>query len=233
MDESTSAMDVPLERRCLQRCIDRGISFISVGHRPTLLPLLTHLLVLDHGGRYVVRPVTADDGPLDTDGDGGPLPHDVPLGSPAGRVATRSRFSDGVAPSRLPTVPKGASLSPRPVKTAAASTDPLRQGLLSGDERWDVEAGAAVDESDTSGGRHDSGVGNGGGGSVDGEHALPTEEEEAAWAEEEWRREENPWDSAQLRYQQPDGSVALDWDVLKKLTHAFLRGRCTALAVQV
>ena len=61
MDEATSAMDVLLEASCMQRCIDRGIGIISVGHRPTLLPYHTHVLSLEGHGKYTLRlqPVAA------------------------------------------------------------------------------------------------------------------------------------------------------------------------------
>ena len=55
MDESTSAMDVPLEAMCLQRCIDRGIGILSVGHRPTLQAFHTHMLTLARAGKYTLQ----------------------------------------------------------------------------------------------------------------------------------------------------------------------------------
>ena len=51
MDESTSAMDVELEAHCMRLCVDQGITCVSVGHRPSLLPFHNHMLTLDgHGG---------------------------------------------------------------------------------------------------------------------------------------------------------------------------------------
>lgn len=37
MDESTSALDIPLETKCMTACKSLGISLISVAHRPSLL----------------------------------------------------------------------------------------------------------------------------------------------------------------------------------------------------
>ena len=53
-DESTSALDVPLESRCMQLCLDAGITCISVGHRPTLIPYHNRLLRLDGAGGYTI-----------------------------------------------------------------------------------------------------------------------------------------------------------------------------------
>lgn len=50
MDEATSAMDVPLEAHCMRRCIQLGISCISVGHRPTLRQFHHTILTLDGRG---------------------------------------------------------------------------------------------------------------------------------------------------------------------------------------
>ena len=47
MDESTSAMDVDLEARCLKSCRDRGITMISVAHRPTAIGWHVNQLHLD------------------------------------------------------------------------------------------------------------------------------------------------------------------------------------------
>ena len=70
MDEATSAMDVPLEASCMQRCIDRGIGIISVGHRPTLLPFHTHVLTMEGHGKYTLRPMPHQAGNNDSEQHG-------------------------------------------------------------------------------------------------------------------------------------------------------------------
>ena len=57
MDEATSALDEPLEAQCLRRCIHRGISYVSVGHRPSLLVFHSHLLTLGRGGKFTFEPL--------------------------------------------------------------------------------------------------------------------------------------------------------------------------------
>ena len=52
LDESTAAMDVALEARCMQLCTAKGITAISVGHRPTLIPFHARVLQLDGKGGY-------------------------------------------------------------------------------------------------------------------------------------------------------------------------------------
>lgn len=55
MDESTSALDVEMERLCMNMCSDRGTTCISVAHRPTVFPWHQRVLVLDgHGTHRVV-----------------------------------------------------------------------------------------------------------------------------------------------------------------------------------
>ena len=66
-DESTSALDVELEERCMQLCIDNGITCISVGHRPTLIPYHRHLLRLDGAGGFTLTDIQQA---LATGGDG-------------------------------------------------------------------------------------------------------------------------------------------------------------------
>ena len=58
-DESTSALDVVLEREVMQKCIDNNITCLSVGHRPTLLHFHNVVMELDGHGSYniKVRPV--------------------------------------------------------------------------------------------------------------------------------------------------------------------------------
>lgn len=57
MDESTSALDIGLESRCMNLCREKGISCISVGHRATLLPFHDILLELDGKGGHRVLEV--------------------------------------------------------------------------------------------------------------------------------------------------------------------------------
>ena len=47
MDESTSALDVNLEEKCMKLCMERGIGCISVGHRPTLQAYHKYILQLE------------------------------------------------------------------------------------------------------------------------------------------------------------------------------------------
>ena len=58
MDESTSALDVALEKKCMEMCAMHKITMISVGHRPTLIPFHSHLLELDGSGGCAISPVT-------------------------------------------------------------------------------------------------------------------------------------------------------------------------------
>ena len=55
MDESTSALDVELEDRCMHLCKDYGITVISVGHRPTLIKHHVNLLRLDGFGGCTIE----------------------------------------------------------------------------------------------------------------------------------------------------------------------------------
>lgn len=50
LDESTSAMDVALERHVMEVCRSRGITCVSVGHRPTLKAFHEVHLYLDGSG---------------------------------------------------------------------------------------------------------------------------------------------------------------------------------------
>jgi ABC-type uncharacterized transport system fused permease/ATPase subunit len=50
MDESTSALDVETERRCLQACVDRNITMISVAHRPSVVEFHKNIFMLDGRG---------------------------------------------------------------------------------------------------------------------------------------------------------------------------------------
>lgn len=57
MDESTSALDEPLEARCMYLCQQAGITTISVGHRPTLIKFHSRVLRLDGAGSFTLEPV--------------------------------------------------------------------------------------------------------------------------------------------------------------------------------
>ena len=52
MDESTSAMDVELEAHCMELAMSRGVTCVSVGHRPTLIRFHKYMLKLDGRGGY-------------------------------------------------------------------------------------------------------------------------------------------------------------------------------------
>ena len=54
LDESTSAMDVALEAHCMTLCATKGITCVSVGHRPTLKQFHEVCLTLDGAGGYSV-----------------------------------------------------------------------------------------------------------------------------------------------------------------------------------
>jgi putative ATP-binding cassette transporter len=58
MDESTSALDVPLEKKCMEMCAMYKITAVSVGHRPTLIPFHAHLLELDGSGGCTISPAS-------------------------------------------------------------------------------------------------------------------------------------------------------------------------------
>lgn len=68
MDESTSAMDVDLEAHCMLLTMRRGVTCVSVGHRPTLLGFHKFVLRLDGFGGYSFGPVGGEAG-------GGPSNH--------------------------------------------------------------------------------------------------------------------------------------------------------------
>ena len=52
MDESTSAMDVELEGHCMRLAQSKGVTCVSVGHRPTLVQYHKCMLKLDGCGGY-------------------------------------------------------------------------------------------------------------------------------------------------------------------------------------
>ena len=59
MDESTSALDLALEARCLQGCRDANISMINVAHRPSVIPFHEFALTYDGDARFVVSALGA------------------------------------------------------------------------------------------------------------------------------------------------------------------------------
>merc|ERR1711991_1003116 len=58
MDESTSALDVELETKCMSMCAMYEITAVSVGHRPTLIPFHTHVMKLDGNGSCTMERVS-------------------------------------------------------------------------------------------------------------------------------------------------------------------------------
>ena len=50
MDESTSALDVDMERTCMEMCLARKITMISIGHRPSLVQYHDQKLTLSRDG---------------------------------------------------------------------------------------------------------------------------------------------------------------------------------------
>lgn len=55
MDESTSALDIELERQCMNACRSLGIRFVSIAHRPSLLQWHDVRLSIEHGGAHHVE----------------------------------------------------------------------------------------------------------------------------------------------------------------------------------
>ncbi len=66
MDESTSALDTQNERLLYKALKDAGVTYVSVGHRPTLLQYHEKVLLLmgDAAGGWEVK--NAQDVPLET-----------------------------------------------------------------------------------------------------------------------------------------------------------------------
>ena len=60
MDEATSALDVALEAKCMRMCAEKGITAISVGHRPTLRQFHSRVLTLDGKGAGTIEVLHAD-----------------------------------------------------------------------------------------------------------------------------------------------------------------------------
>ncbi len=59
LDEATSALDVKTEKHLYQMLVDRDLAFVSVGHRPTLMPFHQNVLRLEGGGRWQLLPMTS------------------------------------------------------------------------------------------------------------------------------------------------------------------------------
>lgn len=57
MDESTSALDIAVETACMQKCMDLGITCVSVAHRPSVVPFHKNIMKLDGKGSYTLLPV--------------------------------------------------------------------------------------------------------------------------------------------------------------------------------
>jgi putative ATP-binding cassette transporter len=57
LDEATSALDTNNEANLYQQLCNLGIRFISVGHRPTILPFHTRVLILLGGDKWTLQPV--------------------------------------------------------------------------------------------------------------------------------------------------------------------------------
>ncbi len=63
LDESTSAMDIKLEKHCMEMVQAAGITCVSVGHRPSLLSFHTACLTLSvdgSGAVYVPANIASD-----------------------------------------------------------------------------------------------------------------------------------------------------------------------------
>jgi putative ATP-binding cassette transporter len=59
LDEATSALDVQTEKHLYQMLVDRDLAYVSVGHRPTLMPFHQHVLKLEGGGSWQLLPMTS------------------------------------------------------------------------------------------------------------------------------------------------------------------------------
>lgn len=58
LDEATSAIDLPTEARLYARLLETGASFVSIGHRASLLDYHTHALRLLPGGGWKIGPAS-------------------------------------------------------------------------------------------------------------------------------------------------------------------------------
>lgn len=61
MDESTSALDIPMQDKAMRMVLAAHITPISVAHRPSLIQYHTHILRLDGVGGHVVQSVSEAD----------------------------------------------------------------------------------------------------------------------------------------------------------------------------
>jgi len=59
LDEATSALDVATERRLYQGLVQRGIAFVSVGHRPSLRDFHKTVLEVSGGGDWRLMPAAS------------------------------------------------------------------------------------------------------------------------------------------------------------------------------
>eukprot|EP00931_Biecheleriopsis_adriatica_P038267 TRINITY_DN21930_c0_g1_i1.p1 TRINITY_DN21930_c0_g1~~TRINITY_DN21930_c0_g1_i1.p1 ORF type:complete len:1211 (-),score=161.12 TRINITY_DN21930_c0_g1_i1:90-3329(-) len=59
MDESTSSLDVESENECLRMCQQRGITMISIAHRPSVVPFHANALRLHRTGEHDLVPVSS------------------------------------------------------------------------------------------------------------------------------------------------------------------------------
>jgi ABC-type uncharacterized transport system fused permease/ATPase subunit len=55
LDESTSALDLETESKCMQACVDSGATLISVAHRPTVIKYHQRMLQIQPDGSYVLK----------------------------------------------------------------------------------------------------------------------------------------------------------------------------------
>ena len=58
LDEATSALDIPLEERLYTLLRESGVTFISVGHRPSVIRFHDGVLTLTGEGGWKIEPVT-------------------------------------------------------------------------------------------------------------------------------------------------------------------------------
>ncbi|MFZ9217216.1 MAG: ABC transporter ATP-binding protein/permease, partial [Vulcanococcus sp.] len=61
LDEATSALDVATEKHLYQLLSQREMSFVSVGHRPSLKPFHNLVLELDGQGAWKLIPAASYD----------------------------------------------------------------------------------------------------------------------------------------------------------------------------
>ena len=59
LDEATSAVDFAMETHLYQLLVRSGASFVSIGHRLSILDYHTHVLTLIAGGGWKLGPLTS------------------------------------------------------------------------------------------------------------------------------------------------------------------------------